>query len=144
MDSSHIALKGYILISLFQCLKMLQLRNHAIYMIQLTLLRKLLELYPLQFIKVKGQREALLKGEGTTGRLRIRSSSGAGSRHYFRNVRLFLLDFCWSLWELPIFSLAFKLASMVNNKFNGVRLVAPVNAPAEESATRGRSRGRGR
>uniref|UniRef100_M1DKJ4 'chromo' domain containing protein n=1 Tax=Solanum tuberosum TaxID=4113 RepID=M1DKJ4_SOLTU len=33
---------------------------------------------------------------------------------------------------------------MVNNRFNSVRLVAPVNAPAEESAAKGRGRGRGR
>uniref|UniRef100_M1DLJ5 'chromo' domain containing protein n=1 Tax=Solanum tuberosum TaxID=4113 RepID=M1DLJ5_SOLTU len=33
---------------------------------------------------------------------------------------------------------------MVNTRFNGVRLVAPVNGPIEESAARGRGRGRGR
>uniref|UniRef100_M1DRL5 'chromo' domain containing protein n=1 Tax=Solanum tuberosum TaxID=4113 RepID=M1DRL5_SOLTU len=33
---------------------------------------------------------------------------------------------------------------MVNTRYNGVRPVAPVNAPAEESAARGRGRGRGR
>uniref|UniRef100_M1DCU2 'chromo' domain containing protein n=1 Tax=Solanum tuberosum TaxID=4113 RepID=M1DCU2_SOLTU len=34
--------------------------------------------------------------------------------------------------------------SMVNIRFNVVRPVAPVNAPAEESAARSRGRGRGR
>uniref|UniRef100_M1DU13 'chromo' domain containing protein n=1 Tax=Solanum tuberosum TaxID=4113 RepID=M1DU13_SOLTU len=34
--------------------------------------------------------------------------------------------------------------SMVNTRFNGVRSVAPVNAPAEESTARGRGRGKGR
>uniref|UniRef100_M1DVW8 'chromo' domain containing protein n=1 Tax=Solanum tuberosum TaxID=4113 RepID=M1DVW8_SOLTU len=33
---------------------------------------------------------------------------------------------------------------MVNTRFNGVRPVSPVNAPAEKSAARGRGRGRGR
>ena len=33
---------------------------------------------------------------------------------------------------------------MVNTTYNGVRPVAPVNAPAEESAARGHGRGRGR
>uniref|UniRef100_M1AL36 Retrotransposon protein, Ty3-gypsy subclass n=1 Tax=Solanum tuberosum TaxID=4113 RepID=M1AL36_SOLTU len=33
---------------------------------------------------------------------------------------------------------------MVNTRYNGVRTVAPVNAPVEESAVRGRGRGRGR
>ncbi|KAH0665419.1 hypothetical protein KY285_026625 [Solanum tuberosum] len=33
---------------------------------------------------------------------------------------------------------------MVNTRFNNVRLIAPVNAPAEESAARGRDQGRGR
>uniref|UniRef100_M1DE13 Uncharacterized protein n=1 Tax=Solanum tuberosum TaxID=4113 RepID=M1DE13_SOLTU len=33
---------------------------------------------------------------------------------------------------------------MVNTRYNGVRPVAPVNAPAEESAARGRGRGIGR
>uniref|UniRef100_M1E0P1 Uncharacterized protein n=1 Tax=Solanum tuberosum TaxID=4113 RepID=M1E0P1_SOLTU len=33
---------------------------------------------------------------------------------------------------------------MINTRYNGVRPMAPVNAPAEESAVRGRGRGRGR
>ncbi|KAK4736785.1 hypothetical protein R3W88_000482 [Solanum pinnatisectum] len=33
---------------------------------------------------------------------------------------------------------------MVNTRFNGVRPVAPINAPTEESVTRGHGRGRGR
>uniref|UniRef100_M1D8W7 Uncharacterized protein n=1 Tax=Solanum tuberosum TaxID=4113 RepID=M1D8W7_SOLTU len=33
---------------------------------------------------------------------------------------------------------------MVNTRFNGVRPVAPVNAPIEESASRGRGCGKGR
>ncbi|WMV08779.1 hypothetical protein MTR67_002164 [Solanum verrucosum] len=34
--------------------------------------------------------------------------------------------------------------SMVNTRFNGIRPIAPVNAPAKKSAARVRSRGRGR
>uniref|UniRef100_M1DEW5 'chromo' domain containing protein n=1 Tax=Solanum tuberosum TaxID=4113 RepID=M1DEW5_SOLTU len=33
---------------------------------------------------------------------------------------------------------------MVNTRFNGIRPVASVNAPAEESTAKGRDRGRGR
>uniref|UniRef100_M1DLH6 Uncharacterized protein n=1 Tax=Solanum tuberosum TaxID=4113 RepID=M1DLH6_SOLTU len=33
---------------------------------------------------------------------------------------------------------------MVNTRYNGVRPVAPINAPTEESTTRGRGRGRGK
>ncbi|WMV59036.1 hypothetical protein MTR67_052421 [Solanum verrucosum] len=39
-------------------------------------------------------------------------------------------------------SLVESRGTMVNTRFNNVRPVAPVNAPAEESAARGHSRGR--
>uniref|UniRef100_M1E0Q9 Late blight resistance protein n=1 Tax=Solanum tuberosum TaxID=4113 RepID=M1E0Q9_SOLTU len=49
-----------------------------------------------------------------------------------------------SEWEGSSFLVFQACFEMVNTRYNGVRPVAPINAPAEESATRGRGRGKGR
>uniref|UniRef100_M1DXP0 Uncharacterized protein n=1 Tax=Solanum tuberosum TaxID=4113 RepID=M1DXP0_SOLTU len=61
---------------------------------------------------------------------------------------------CVVKWEFGILKIAHCFyasryggiipARMVNTRFNGVRPVAPINAPAEESAARGRGQVRGR